>query len=66
MTPSQGATDGPLYIRPMIPKGEALLLRGILRDSVTGYAASNPRWKLLEKIERQIADSWPDEAEPAG
>lgn len=60
--PAQSERGGPLYITPTIPKGQALLLRFILRDAVMGYAPSNPRWKLLEKIEAEIASHWPEEA----
>lgn len=52
----------PLYIRPWIAKGQALTLRFLLHEAAMGYAPSNPRVKLYQQIEKEIAEAWPEEA----
>jgi hypothetical protein len=55
--------DEPLYMRlDYIPKSQALMLRYVLHEAAAGYAASNPRVKLYQKVEAEIAKQWPTEA----
>lgn len=51
----------PTYIRPWIYPREAEILVHLLRTNTYGLAESNPKVKLLRKLEKEIAEAWPED-----